>query len=69
MALIQEGTTPNQIVVTGTLAEIVEKTREIRPPAVLVVGEVVRLQEQLAWFTAQAQALSIETMQAELVSL
>ena len=66
VALIQEGTTPNQIVVTGTLADIVEKTREIRPPAVLVVGEVVRLQEQLAWFLPQA--LSIETMQAELVS-
>jgi uroporphyrin-III C-methyltransferase len=69
VALIQEGTTPNQVVVTGTLADIVEKTREIRPPAVLVVGEVVRLQEQLAWFTAQGQAVSIKTMQAELVSL
>jgi uroporphyrin-III C-methyltransferase len=66
-ALIQEGTTPNQLVVTGTLANIVEKTREIRPPAVLVVGEVVRLQEQLDWFTPQG--LSIKTIQAELVSL
>jgi uroporphyrin-III C-methyltransferase len=67
VALIQEGTTPNQLVVIGTLADIVEKTREIRPPAVLVVGEVVRLHEQLDWFTPQV--LSIKTIQAELVSL
>jgi uroporphyrin-III C-methyltransferase len=66
VALIQEGTTQNQVIVVGTLADIVEKTREIRPPAVLVVGEVVRLQEQLAWFSPRA--LSIATLQAELVS-
>lgn len=66
-ALIQEGTTLNQSVVTGTLANIVEKGREIRPPAVLVVGEVVRLHEQLAWFAPQI--LSLETTQAELISL
>ena len=66
-ALIQEGTTPNQLIVIGTLADILEKAREIRPPAVLIVGEVVRLQEQLDWFTPQV--LSIKTLQAELVSL
>ena len=67
VALIQEGTTPNQLVVTGTLADIVEKARELRPPAVLIVGEVVRLQEQLQWFAPQA--LSIKNVQAEFVSL
>jgi siroheme synthase len=66
-ALIQEGTTLNQLIVTGTLADIVEKAHDIRPPAVLIVGEVVHLQEQLAWFVPQA--LSIKTMQAELVTL
>jgi uroporphyrin-III C-methyltransferase len=69
VALIQEGTTPNQLIVTGTLADIVEKAREIHPPAILIVGEVVRLQEQLNWFTAQAQALSLKNSQAEFVSL
>ena len=57
VALIQEGATLNQRVVTATLADIVEKTRDIRPPAVVVVGEVVSLQEQLAWFTPQAIAI------------
>ena len=66
-ALIQEGTTSNQQVVTGTLGNIVEKAREIRPPAVLIVGEVVRLQEQLNWFVPRV--VSIRTLQAEFVGL
>jgi len=49
-ALIQEGTTQNQVVVTGTLEDIVEKAEGIRPPAVFVVGEVVSLREQINWF-------------------
>lgn len=67
VALIQEGTTPNQLIITGTLADILEKAREIRPPAVLIVGEVVRLHEQLRWFAPQI--FSIKSLQAELVSL
>jgi uroporphyrin-III C-methyltransferase len=66
-ALIQEGTTLNQVIVTGTLANIVEKARAIRPPAVLIVGEVVRLQKQLDWFAPQV--LSIKAIQADLVPL
>jgi uroporphyrinogen III methyltransferase/synthase len=68
-ALIREGTTQNQLVITGALTDIVEKTRDIRPPAVLVVGEVVRFHDQLNWFTHRAQAFSFKNMQAELVSL
>jgi uroporphyrinogen III methyltransferase/synthase len=68
-ALIREGTTQNQLVITGTLADIVEKTRDIRPPAVLVVGKVVRFHDQLDWFAHRAQAFSFKNMQAELVSL
>ena len=67
VALIREGTTQNQLVVTGTLENIVEKTRGVHPPAVLVVGEVVRLHEQLAWFAPQA--LSIENFQEAFISL
>lgn len=66
-ALIQEGTTPNQFIVAGTLADIVEKAQGVRPPAVLIVGEVVRLHEQLTWFAPQP--LSIKSIQAALVSL
>ena len=66
-ALIREGTTLNQLVLTGSLADIVEKSCEIHPPAVLVVGEVVRLHEQLDWFTPQV--LAIKHVQTEYLSL
>lgn len=67
VALIREGTTQNQLVVTGTLSDIIEKTRDIRPPAVLIVGEVVHLQKQLGWFAPQA--LSIKNLQEVFISL
>ncbi len=52
VAVIRWGTTPEQRTVTGTLANIVERVEEagIMPPAITVVGEVVRLREKLSWF-------------------
>lgn len=52
VALIRWGTKMEQETLTGTLEDIVEKAeeRKFRPPAVIVVGEVVRLREKLAWF-------------------
>jgi uroporphyrinogen III methyltransferase/synthase len=49
-AVIRWGTTPNQEVVTGTLADIASKSASIQPPALTVIGEVVRLREKLRWF-------------------
>ena len=51
VAVVQQGTEPVQRTVVGTLGDIVAKVREARmgPPAVVVVGEVVRLREQIAW--------------------
>lgn len=51
-ALIQWGTTPDQVTVIGTLGNIGEKAdeRKIAPPAVLVVGSVVGLRGGLDWF-------------------
>ncbi|MFQ5862101.1 MAG: uroporphyrinogen-III C-methyltransferase [Candidatus Brocadiales bacterium] len=50
VAVIRWGTTPQQRTVVGTLGDILEKTRGLEPPAVTVVGEVVRLREYLNWF-------------------
>jgi len=51
VALIANGTRPDQQIVAGTLADIVERAAGvIRPPAVIVVGPVVALREALAWF-------------------
>lgn len=52
VAVIRTGTVPEQRTVTGTLEDIAEvATREkMRPPAIIVVGEVVRIREELNWF-------------------
>jgi uroporphyrinogen III methyltransferase/synthase len=52
VAVIKEGTRPDQKTVVGSLKDIVIKVKEHRltPPAVIVVGEVVRLREKLRWF-------------------
>jgi len=49
-AVIQMGTRPEQKVVTGTLSNLEDLAREIKNPAVIVVGEVVSLREELNWF-------------------
>lgn len=52
VALIQWGTRTDQRVVVGTLLDIIAKASEakIGPPAIIVVGEVVRLREKLNWY-------------------
>jgi uroporphyrin-III C-methyltransferase len=68
-ALIREGTTHNQLVITGILEEIAERTRGVQPPAVLIVGEVVRLHEQLDWFAHGVQPLPVNDFQKAFLSL
>ena len=50
VAVISKGTTKDQTVVVGTLEDIVEKAKDIPTPALIVVGQVVKLREQLKWF-------------------
>jgi uroporphyrinogen III methyltransferase/synthase len=52
VAVISQGTSLGQRTIVGTLADIVTKAKQenFEPPAVIVVGEVVRLREQLRWF-------------------
>jgi uroporphyrinogen III methyltransferase / synthase len=52
-ALVHWATTPRQQTVTGTLGDIVERGRHLRPPAVLVVGSVVSLRARLDWYERQ----------------
>ncbi len=56
IALVENGTLPSERVVAGTLADIVERASRarVRPPAVIVVGEVVRLRAVLAETAAAA---------------
>lgn len=54
VALVQWGTLPNQRILTGTLSNIVGKLKRLNPPfsppAVIVVGSVVKLREKIDWF-------------------
>jgi uroporphyrin-III C-methyltransferase/precorrin-2 dehydrogenase/sirohydrochlorin ferrochelatase len=52
-ALVQQGTTHKQRVFTGTVAtlpQLVEREKP-KPPTLIMVGNVVELQEKLAWYT------------------
>ena len=52
VALIQQGTTSNQRVFTGTLADLPERiaNQQVQAPTLIIVGEVVQLRDKLAWF-------------------
>ncbi|WP_295460450.1 siroheme synthase CysG [uncultured Pseudomonas sp.] len=51
-ALVQQGTTSNQRVFTGTLQDLPQLVaqHEVHAPTLVIVGEVVALREKLAWF-------------------
>ena len=55
VAVIRWGTTPLQESVVGTLANIAEKVREnqFKPPAIIVVGRVCSVREDINWFERQ----------------
>lgn len=54
VALVQQGTTHKQRVFTATLATIqpILDREQPKPPTLIIVGEVVRLRDKLAWFKA-----------------
>jgi uroporphyrin-III C-methyltransferase len=57
VAIVSQATTPNQSVLVSTLGEIVGAVSGIRPPAIVVVGEVVRLRSALDWVGALGRHL------------
>ena len=52
IAVVQQGTTTRQRVVTGTLATLpaLAAAAQLRPPTLTIVGNVVRLRERLRWY-------------------
>jgi uroporphyrin-III C-methyltransferase/precorrin-2 dehydrogenase/sirohydrochlorin ferrochelatase len=55
-ALVQQGTTMQQRVLTGTLDTLpgIVHRSEVKAPTLIIVGEVVRLREKLKWFAPDA---------------
>jgi uroporphyrin-III C-methyltransferase/precorrin-2 dehydrogenase/sirohydrochlorin ferrochelatase len=52
VAVVQDGSHATQKVVIGTLANITERvaTAHLRSPSLTIIGEVVKLHDELAWF-------------------
>ncbi|HAF01027.1 MAG TPA: uroporphyrinogen-III C-methyltransferase [Methylophilaceae bacterium] len=52
VAVIQQGTTQRQRVITATLSDIAEKVMlaDLKPPCLTIIGEVVLLRDKLNWF-------------------
>lgn len=51
-AIIEWGTTNHQLSVVGTLSNIVKKanSHNLKPPTIIIVGEIVKLHRTLNWF-------------------
>ncbi len=56
VALIRWGTTEAQETITGTLADILDRAVALQPPVVAVIGDVVKLRDQLRWLDAPSEA-------------
>ena len=56
VAVVRWGTTPQQTTVVGTLDTIVAEVQaaDLKPPATIVVGEVIKLRDTLNWFEKRA---------------
>lgn len=52
-AVIRQGTLHEQMTVTGELSNIAEKSALLKPPALIVIGDVVRLAPALDWFSPE----------------
>ena len=61
VAVIDNGTRKRQRVVTGTLADIAEKTvaAGLKGPSIIIIGTVVTLRDRLAWFEPNAEPESV----------
>jgi uroporphyrin-III C-methyltransferase/precorrin-2 dehydrogenase/sirohydrochlorin ferrochelatase len=57
IALVQQATTANQRVFISDLQSMPEKVsqEDIKPPTLIIIGEVVKLHEKLAWFQPLGQ--------------
>ncbi len=56
VALVQQGTTANQKVLTGNLVTMPEivRSNQVQAPTIIIVGRVVGLQSRYAWFRTEA---------------
>ena len=61
IAIVQQGTTQNQRVITGTLATLpgIAQIEKPQAPTLIIVGGVVTLRKKLAWFNPKLSEKSV----------
>lgn len=59
VAIIQNASLPTQKVLTGTLEDIVVKAKSygIKPPAIIIIGEVAKLEKKFNWLKKNKRVL------------
>lgn len=59
IGIVKNISLPTQRTVTSTLGEIVKgaKQLKVKPPAIIIIGEVVRLEKELNWFKSSRRIL------------
>jgi uroporphyrin-III C-methyltransferase len=57
VAIIQNGTLKNQRVITGEISNIVKKAKheDIKPPAIIIIGDTINLNEKIKWHPQRNQ--------------
>ena len=50
VALVENGTSVQQKVVSGALSQLGELAQQVQSPALIIVGRVVGLRDKLKWF-------------------
>ena len=70
IAVVQQGTTQEQRVVTGTLESLpaIVARSNLKSPCMIIIGEVVNLHEKLAWFKPEDEKESADCMSAMMVN-
>lgn len=68
---VQQGTTKNQKVVTGTLSTLnnLVVVAKLKSPCLIIVGEVVKLREKLAWFESKDKSVLTDKLESHDLSL
>jgi len=57
VAVIENGTLKNQRIIIGKLDDIVKKSKQenIKPPAIIIIGNTVNLNETIEWYSQNNQ--------------
>lgn len=65
IAVIEKASTPKQVVIVGTLRDILDRMEGVTSPAAIVVGEVVALREELSTVLASPAVASYTSLSTQ----